>query len=118
MEMKNLFKKKSFFLSMLMIFTFVLLTACGGNDEAKDDQGEKKDNAKTTDLLMGTGTQGGTYFGLGSEMANVWNNNIDEINVTPTESGASVENLAKISNGEFDLGLTVNLPAYDALAGV
>jgi len=116
--MKNLFKKKSFFLSMLMIFTFVLLTACGGNDEAKDDQGEKKDNAKTTDLLMGTGTQGGTYFGLGSEMANVWNNNIDEINVTPTESGASVENLAKISNGEFDLGLTVNLPAYDALAGV
>src|SRR5690606_33824418 len=95
-----------------------LVTACGGNDEAKDDgKGENKDGAKTADLLLGTGSQGGTYFGLGSEMANVWNNNIDEVNVTSTESGASVENLAKISNGEFDLGLTVNLPAYDALAG-
>lgn len=115
----ELFKKKSFFLSMLFVIVLALVTACGGDDEAKDDkQGDNKESSKTIDLLMGTGSQGGTYFGLGAEMANVWNNHIDEVNVTSTESGASIENLAKISEDDFDLGLTVNLPAYDALAGI
>lgn len=105
---------------MLLLLVLALMTACGGGDDdgaADDDKGTPADSDGTIDLLMGTGSQGGTYFPLGAEMANVWNNNIENVNVTSTESGASVENLAKISNGEFDLGMTVNLPAYDALAG-
>lgn len=114
-----MFKKKYVFMSMLLILVLAIMTACGGGDDnaADDKEGTPSDGGGTTDLLMGTGSQGGTYFPLGAEMANVWNNNIDNVNVTSTESGASVENLAKISNGEFDLGMTVNLPAYDALAG-
>lgn len=115
-----MFKKKHVFLSMLLLLVLALMTACGGGDDdnaADDNEGTPADSGETTDLLMGTGSQGGTYFPLGAEMANVWNNNIDNVNVTSTESGASVENLAKILNGEFDLGMTVNLPAYDALAG-
>lgn len=118
-------------LSLLLIFTLVFAAACGGGNNDASDGNEQpnnsgNNNANNTnepsgdviDLLMGTGSQGGTYFPLGAEMANVWNKNIDSINVTSTESGASVENIAKISQGGFDLGMTVNLPAYDALEGV
>ena len=111
--------KKLSVLMFSLLFIIFFVAACGGGaNENTDDgaEGQNEDGA-TTDLLMGTGSQGGTYFPLGAEMANVWNNNIDHINVTSTESGASVENLAKIGSGEFDLGMTVNLPAYDAMNG-
>ncbi|WP_099352614.1 TAXI family TRAP transporter solute-binding subunit [Fredinandcohnia onubensis] len=111
--------KKYSFLTLLLALV-LLIAACSSdntNGDDKDEGGDSSAESGTIDLLMGTGSQGGTYFPLGAEMANVWNKNIDNVNVTSTESGASVENLAKISNGEFDLGMTVNLPAYNALNG-
>lgn len=125
--------KKKLSLLVLLLALAMVVAACGGtndngegneasdgdatqNEEQNDDQ-NASDDGTTKDLLMGTGSQGGTYFPLGGEMANVWNNNIDNVNVTSTESGASVENLAKISSGNFDLGMSVNLPAVDAYNG-
>ena len=70
-----------------------------------------------TELILGTGSQGGTYYPLGGEMANIWNNNIDAINVTNTETGASIENLVSISDGDLDLGMTVHVPALAAING-
>lgn len=70
-----------------------------------------------TEYVLGTGSQGGTYYPLGGEMANIWNNNIDDISVTNTETGASVENMAAIRDGEMDLGMTVHVPAGDAMEG-
>lgn len=78
--------------------------------------GVSADDSKT-ELVLGTGSQGGTYYPLGGEMANVWNNHLD-ISVTNTETGASVENLASIRNGEMDLGMSVHVPAIDAVNGV
>ncbi|GFZ92102.1 hypothetical protein GCM10010978_33010 [Compostibacillus humi] len=70
-----------------------------------------------SELILGTGSQGGTYYPLGGEMATIWNNNIDGINVTNTETGASIENLAGIRDGNFDLGMTVHVPALAAING-
>lgn len=109
-------KRKASLLSLLLVMFLVLAAGCSGGEKSSGDD-KSGSGGKTVDLLMGTGSQGGTYFPLGAEMANVWNKNIDNVNVTATESGASVENLAKISNDKFDLGMTVNLPAYDALNG-
>ncbi|MCG3088199.1 TAXI family TRAP transporter solute-binding subunit [Sporosarcina cyprini] len=75
-----------------------------------------KDNRKS-ELTLGTGSQGGTYYPLGGEMANLWNKYIDGINVTNMETGASVENLSTISQGNMDLGMTVHVPALNAIAG-
>jgi TRAP transporter TAXI family solute receptor len=103
--------KKGVLLLTLLLSLTMIVAACGGEKAGGDGA------AETTNLLMGTGSQGGTYFPLGAEMANVWNKNIENLNVTSTESGASVENIAKISSGEFDLGMAVNLPAVDAANG-
>src|SRR5690606_22020035 len=75
-----------------------------------------KENRKS-ELTLGTGSQGGTYYPLGGEIANLWNKYIDDINVSNMETGASVENLSSISKGEMDIGMTVHVPALNAVAG-
>lgn len=74
-------------------------------------------NDRKSEFVLGTGSQGGTYYPLGGEIANLWNKHIDGINVTNTETGASVENLATISEGHMDLGMAVHVPALQALNG-
>lgn len=82
------------------------------NPIAEVDITEEKD-----EFILGTGSSGGTYYPLGGEMATVWNNNIDGINVTNTETGASLENLASMRDGNMDLGMTVHVPALAAVNG-
>lgn len=76
-----------------------------------------KDDRKS-ELILGTGSQGGTYYPLGGEMANIWNKHLDGVNITNTETGASVENLSSIRDGNIDLGMSVHVPALDAINGV
>jgi len=68
------------------------------------------------EFTLGTGSQGGTYYPLGGEIANVWNNHVDG-NFTNVETGASLENLASIHRGRMDVGMTVHVPALDAING-
>lgn len=79
--------------------------------ELSADEGDRK-----SELVLGTGSQGGTYYPLGGEIANVWNEHVD-INVTNMETGASVENLASIGDGDMDLGMAVHVPSLAALDG-
>src|SRR5699024_5630468 len=64
--------------------------------ELTADEADRK-----SEFILGTGSQGGTYYPLGGEIANVWNNHLDA-NFTNMETGASVENLATIGEGEMD----------------
>lgn len=70
-----------------------------------------------SEFILGTGSQGGTYYPLGGEMASIWNKYIDGFNVTNTETGASVENLSSLRDGHMDLGMTVHVPALQAING-
>lgn len=104
-------KKFSVVLSVLLIATLVL-AACG---QSGDNGGSaSKDGGN---LSLGTGSTGGTYYPLGGAISNVWNKEIDGVNVTPQATGASVENLALIGKGEMDLGMAVNMTADDAYHG-
>src|SRR5690625_999961 len=71
---------------------------------------------RKSEFILGTGSQGGTYYPLGGEIANVWNNHLD-VNFTNMETGASVENLATIGEGSMDLGMAVHVPTLDAMSG-
>lgn len=72
---------------------------------------------RKAEFILGTGSQGGTYYPLGGEIANVWNKYLDS-NFTNTETGASTENLGSIGSGTMDVGMTVHVPALDAIEGV
>ena len=66
---------------------------------------------------MATGGTGGTYYPLGGAIANVWNDNIDGLNVTIEATGASVENIRLLADKETDLAMAMNGPAANAHNG-
>ncbi|MCP1315773.1 MULTISPECIES: TAXI family TRAP transporter solute-binding subunit [unclassified Halomonas] len=75
------------------------------------------DISAKSEYVLGTGSQGGTYYPLGGEMATIWNRYLDGQNFTNIETGASIENLVSIRDDRMDLGMTVHAPAQDAIAG-
>lgn len=103
-------------LTLAATTALVLTAACG--DDGGGGGGDGGDDF-LTDLQMGTGSTGGTYYPLGGEMATVMarHADVDGLNVTALETGASLENLTKIGNGELQLGMTINGTAVDALEG-
>lgn len=88
----------------------LLLVACG-----EDGDGGGGDGGALSDMVMATGSTGGTYFPLGGGMAEIWSNNVDGLRVTTQSSGASVENVVLLSNGEVQLMMAVNGVAADAV---
>nr|WP_298411148.1 TAXI family TRAP transporter solute-binding subunit [uncultured Halomonas sp.] len=90
-----------------------------------EEQGLTVDNSvaeldikqEKSEFILGTGSQGGTYYPLGGEMATIWNNYLDDANFTNIETGASIENLVSIRDDKMDLGMTVHAPAKDAIEG-
>ncbi|AXF57890.1 TRAP transporter substrate-binding protein [Salicibibacter kimchii] len=112
------------------------LAACNGEGEAPEvedenlpDAGDEAEDGDVDDgdeesgdgsaLQMGTGSTGGTYYALGQEMANVMNEHVDvdDFQVNAVATDASVENIARVSDQDLELGLTVHIPAIDALEG-
>lgn len=75
-----------------------------------------KESDRKPEYVLGSGSQGGTYYPLGGEITTVWNNNLDS-NYTNVETGASLENLGQINNDELDLGMTVHGTLLSALDG-
>lgn len=105
----------------------VSLAACGGDDNGGDSNGGDggdttgaatgQEGDFVTDLTFGTGGAAGTYFPLGSEYANILEDNVDGITVNAIETGASVENLGQIFQEQMQLGLTQNDTAIAAING-
>ena len=73
--------------------------------------------AGKTDLIIGTGGVGGTYYPLGGALASVWTKNIDYVNVAAQSTGASIENTQLLENEEIELALTQNDLAEYAVKG-
>jgi hypothetical protein len=120
---------------VLMVAMGTTLAACGGGSsssttaaattaaaaaaETKAPEAPAAPAGGGVDLIMGTGSSGGTYFALGGAMANAINNKLaaDGITVTAQSTGASVENLNLMQAGEMDLGIAMNNVAADGYAG-
>jgi uncharacterized protein len=98
-------KKFSALFSLLLVLA-TLLGACSSTGQVSE-------------LQLGTGSTGGTYYPLGQEIATVMTNNVevDGFNVSAVSTGASNDNLARISREELQLGMTVHIPAQNAQQG-
>lgn len=102
----------------LLFLVSMVAIACGGGGGA--EQGGTGGEADfKQNLQLGTGSTGGTYFPLGGEMATLLSEKVDieGFKVSSVESGASIENMAKIGSGEFQLGMTINGTAVEAANG-
>ena len=64
------------------------------------------DAASQKDYILATGGTSGTYYPVGGAVANIWNSNIENMNVTAQATGAKKNKKIKISrrsNGSNDL---------------
>ena len=112
---------KKFFSLLLALILVLSLAACGEQQSGGSDDSDNSGTAATPqDLVMGTGSTGGTYFALGGAMANAINDKLanQKITITAQATGASVENLNLINAGEMDLGIAMNNVAANAFDGV
>ncbi|NLM00519.1 MAG: TAXI family TRAP transporter solute-binding subunit [Treponema sp.] len=67
---------------------------------------KKVDTVKN--YILATGGTGGTYYPYGGAIANIWNINVEKMNVTAQATGASKENLRLISSQEAEFGIVQN----------
>lgn len=94
-----------------------LLAACGSEDQGGGSGGGGGEEDFVTDLTFGTGGTGGVYYPLGGEYATIYEDNIEDVSVTYTDSGASVENIGMIFQGEWQLGIAQSDSVQSAVAG-
>lgn len=64
--------------------------------------------ANEGELILTTGGVGGSYYPYGGAMATIFTNNIADISVTSTASGASTENARLVNSKEADLAILQN----------
>ncbi len=97
-------------LSILLVLILVVsgLAACGGDQTA--DGGE-------TYISIATGGTGGTYYPLGGAMAKIFNANVDNVNANAQATGASVENIGLVAEGETEIAFIQNDITYYADTG-
>ena len=88
---------------IIIMFSLLLLFSCS------------KSNNKN--YIFATGGTSGTYYSFGGAIANIWNSNIEAMNVTAQSTGASAENLRLLNMHEADLALVQNDVMYYAYNG-
>lgn len=69
------------------------------------------------EFILGSGSQGGTYYPLGNELAALWNRAIPSINITSVATDASLENLTGLAEQKLDFSMALNTSALDAQTG-
>lgn len=80
-------------LTLVMVLS---LTACAGG------------GGQVHRLVMVTGGDAGTYYAFGGVIANVLTENIENVEITATTSGASAANARSLHNKEADLAILQN----------
>ena len=78
----------------------VALSACTPPEDTEGPGGG--DDGDDVFLQMATGSTGGTYYPLGGEIAQLWTNNIDGLQVDTLATGASVQNLRALEGETED----------------
>ncbi|WP_116244177.1 TAXI family TRAP transporter solute-binding subunit [Nocardiopsis sp. FIRDI 009] len=77
----------------------VALSACAAPEDVEGPGGE---DSATEFLQLATGSTGGTYYPLGGEIAQLWTDNIEGVDVSTFATGASVQNLRSLEGETED----------------
>ncbi|MDO4540278.1 MAG: TAXI family TRAP transporter solute-binding subunit, partial [Syntrophomonadaceae bacterium] len=111
--------KKSIALLLVLALAMAVLCACGGGETAPPGgEGPSEPAAQTQFINIATGGTAGTYYPLGGAMAEIMNNNIENVNATAESTGASTANINLLNNGEVEIGLIQNDVTYYAANGI
>jgi len=112
-------RRRTTSLAGIAMATALAVSACGGQqdraaagagaDESSCDPGSGRVN-------IATGNSTGVYFVVGGGLAQVINNETD-LQATSAETGASVQNIQQLADGDYDIGFSLADTASDAVEG-
>ncbi|WP_255437601.1 TAXI family TRAP transporter solute-binding subunit [Thalassobacillus sp. CUG 92003] len=117
------FKKNLLSITMLFVLSLILV-ACGGGtadsgDEGNGEDGGDEGSGDSQFIQILTGGSEGTYYPLGGTFAQLINENVDGVEANAASTGASVENMNSMSNGEGELAFTqTDIASYAAEGSV
>lgn len=118
-------------LPSLLVALALLVTGCGGTGTgsegsnqgtkqsgqgAKTDQGGKSSGG-THRLLLGTSSQGGTYYVWGGGWAKIMGQNVPGVDISVEVTGGPTSNIQLIQSGDMDLGFVTSWLAGEAYNG-
>jgi hypothetical protein len=96
--------KITVFVVLLLVMTTVSAFAAGGQEGP-------------VFINVASGGTGGTYYPLAGAMANIWQDNIENVNVSAQSTGASVANVNLLKEGNADVIFVQNDIAFYAMNG-
>jgi hypothetical protein len=92
------------------VATVLALTACGGErQDSSSGEGGR--------LSIATGNTTGVYYQMGGGLARLIGQNLSGYSATAEATGASVENIRRVVNGDSDIAFTLADTAGDAAEG-
>ena len=68
-------------------------------------------------VSIGTGGTGGVFYAVGAGMADLLNKKLDGVTANAEVTGASIENIRRVSNGEMTIGFSSASTLYEAANG-
>lgn len=111
-------KKRSLLLSLTLLLTVSLVTACGGGNAGGGNTGGGSAGGSNdpSQLVIATGGTGGTYYPLGGGMADHITKNAG-VTATAQSTGASAENVRLLRDKQADIAFIQNDIAEYAVNG-
>lgn len=94
-----MFKSKGL---VFMLIACVLLVVTGCSGQEKTDSGAK--SSQTHKLLLGTSSQGGTYYVWGGGWADIMAKAVPGVDIAVEVTGGPTSNMQLIQSGDMDLG--------------
>lgn len=104
-------------LTSIMILVLILSVTVGCSPKESGDDKVTSSGGKKNYISIATGGPSGTYYPLGGAMAKVFNDNVEGVTANAQATGASVENIELVSNGETEIAFVQNDITYYAYTG-
>ncbi len=104
------------FVTVLMLFAIVGVLSVGCTQQQASEDGEPKAEAKF--MRIGSASMGGNFFPLGSALAQMINEKIDNLNASAQATGGSAENCTFLGQKEVELALVQSAPLREAYEGI
>ncbi len=101
------FRGLSVFALVILLAVVLAFTGCQKSTGSQDAQsGEQQ--AQKLEFTIATGGAGGPYHTIATGLAEIWNSNIPEVNVTVASTGASVINNRMVDEGTAELAFAMS----------
>lgn len=114
--------KKVLSIMLVVVLLLSVVVGCTSKQEPTtkgDETGgeEPAPSGGTKYISIATGGPAGTYYPLGGAMAKIFNENVEGVTANAQATGASVENIGLVANGEAEIAFIQNDITYYAYTG-